>query len=216
MRWLGWCVILMLLSVAGCATPGQEKVRAYTEDAVHLYNMADYKDAKESFQAALDLKPGDSDLMYSVGQCCDRLGQDGAAERTYNNCLQRNPTHAECRHALAALLVREDRWADATTLIHDWLQREPKAATPIAEDAWLWRLYGDLPKAQARVDEALAIDPHDNRALLEKAQIYETMQRPDRALHLYRLALQYKPQQPEVKQRVEALLTAGADHPKPD
>jgi Tfp pilus assembly protein PilF len=216
MRWLGCCLILMLPIAVGCATPGQEKVRDYTEDAVHLYNIGRYQDAKESFQAALDLRPGDVDLMYSVGQCSDRLGQDGVAERTYNNCLQRDPNHAECRHALAALLVREDRWADATTLVNDWVKRQPKLATPIAEDAWLWRIYGDLPKAQARVDEALAIDPHDNRALLEKAQIYETLQRPDRALHLYRMALQYNPKQPEVKQRVDALLAAGADHPKPD
>ena len=216
MRGWRYGVILILLCGAGCATPGQEKVRPYTEDGVHLYNLGDYKDAKESFQAALALKPGDVDLLYNYGQCCDRLGENAAAERAYDDCLQRSPNHAECRHALAALLVRDNRWGEATTLVHDWVQREPKLATPIAEDAWLWRVYGDLPKARARIEEALALDPHDNRALLEKAQIYELMQRPDRAMLLYEQALQYKPNQPDVTARLTSLRREGAEHPKPD
>jgi Flp pilus assembly protein TadD len=216
MRWWRWCVILMLLNAVGCATPGQEKVRDFTDDGIHLYNLRDYKDAKESFQAALAIRPADPDLLYDVGQCCDRLGEDAAAERAYNDCLQRSPNHAECRHALGALLVRENRWADATSLVHDWLKREPKLATPIAEDAWLWREYGDLPKARSRVEEALAIDPHDNRALLEKAQVYELMRRPDRAIFLYQQALQYQPNQPDVRERLTSLRRECGEHPKPD
>jgi len=216
MRWASGCVFLMLLTATGCVAPSQEKVRAFTEDGVHLYNLGDYKDAQESFQAALALKPADVDLLYDVGQCYDRLGQDGNAERAYSDCLQRAPNHAECRHALAALMVRNGRWSDATTMVHDWLQRQPTLATPIAEDAWLWRVYGDLPKARTRVEEALAIDPHDNRALLEYAQLNEKMQRPDRALYLYEQALLYKPNQPDVKERVASLRKEGAERPKPD
>jgi Tfp pilus assembly protein PilF len=211
------CAILMLLGAAGCAAPpSSEKVRAFTEDGVHLYTHGDYKDAKESFQAALALRPGDVDLMYDVAQCCDRLGQDDRAERLYRDCLTRAPDHAECRHALGTLLVRQGRWADATALIHDWLDRRPKSATAVAEDAWLWRQYGDLPKARTRLEEALAMDPHDNRALLEMAQVYETMRRPDRAVYLYQQALQYKPDQPDVVERLTSLRREGAERPRPD
>jgi Tfp pilus assembly protein PilF len=216
MRWWGWCVLLMLLNVAGCLAPSQEKVRAFSVDGVHLYKTGAYSDAKESFEAALALKPGDEHLMYNVGQCCDRLGQNARAERIYSDCLQRAPNHAECRHALGALLVREGRWQEATSLVRDWVTRDPKSATAAAEDAWLWRQYGDLPKARTRVEEALALDPHDNRALLEKAQIYETMQRPDRAVYLYEQALQYKPDQPDVLKRVSLLRSQGAERPRPD
>jgi Tfp pilus assembly protein PilF len=214
-RW-SLCAIPILLAAAGCVAPSQEKVRAFTEDGVHLYTHGDYKDAKESFQAALALRPGDVDLTYNVAQCCDRLGQDDRAEQLYQECLRRTPDHVECRHALAALLVREGRWADATNLIHDGLDRRPKSATAVAEDAWLWRQYGDLPKARARLEEALAMDPHDNRALLEMAQVYEAMRRPDRAVFLYQQALQYKPDQPDVVQRVSRLRQEGAERPRPD
>ena len=145
------CGLLILLSATGCVAPNQEKVRAFTEDGVHLYTIGDYKDAQESFQAALALKPADADLLYNVGQCCDRLGEDAAAERAYSDCLQRAPNHAECRHALAVLLVREGRWQDATRMVTDWVQREPRKATPIAEDAaWLWARVRRSAEARGR------------------------------------------------------------------
>jgi Tfp pilus assembly protein PilF len=210
------CAMLFLFGAAGCLEPNLDRVREYTQDGVFLYAHQDYGHAKECFQAALAKKAGDPDLLYNLGQCCDRLGQDDLAERYYNDCLRRAPDQAECRHALGVLLVREGRWPDATNLVRDWVQRQPKSATAVAEDAWLWRVYGDVPKAQQRVEEALAMDPHDNRALLEEAQIYETLRRPDRAVFLYELALRYKPDQPDVKERVERLRTAGASRPRPD
>jgi Flp pilus assembly protein TadD len=210
------CAMLFLFGAAGCLEPNMDRVREYTQDGVFLYAHQDYGHAKECFQAALAKKPGDPDLLYDLGQCCDRLGQDDVAERCYTDCLHRTPGHNECRHALGVLLVRENRWEDATNLVRDGVRRQPKSPTAIAEDAWLWRVYGDLPKAQHRVEEALAMDPHDNRALLEEAQIYEALQRPDRAVFLYEVALRYKPDQPDVKERVERLRTAGTSRPKPD
>jgi 2-aminoadipate transaminase len=55
-----------------------------------------------------------------------------------------------------------------------------------------------------------------NRGLLEKAQLYETMKRPDRAVYLYEQALQYRPDQPDVVRRVSVLRAQGANRPKPD
>ena len=60
------------------------------------------------------------------------------------------------------------------------------------------------------------MDPHDNRALLEMAQVYETMRRPDRAVYLYQQALQYKPDQPDVVERLTSLRREGAERPRPD
>jgi Flp pilus assembly protein TadD len=208
--------ILLVWSASGCVNPAAEKVHDFTEDGIHLYNTGDYFNARESFQAALALKPGDPDLLYNVAQCYDRSGKDGQAERFYTDCLKRAPKHAECRHALTALMVRQGRWGEATTMVHDWLKNEPQSATAYAEDAWLWRQYGDLPKARARVEEALVLDPQDNRALLEKAQIYELLNRPDRAVFLYEQALRYHPNQPAVASRIRELRTQGAERPHPD
>ena len=171
-RWV-CCGLLMLLSATGCVRESGENARLSPKTVFTFTQLALYKDAQESFQAALALKPGDPDLLYDVGQCCDRLGQDAAAERAYSDCIQRSPNHAECRHALATLLVRHGRWSEATTMVHDWLHASRRRRRPSPKMRGYGAVTATCPKAQTRVEEALALDPHDNRAL-EDAQINET------------------------------------------
>jgi hypothetical protein len=60
------------------------------------------------------------------------------------------------------------------------------------------------------------LDPTNIRAVVELAQVWETMSRPDRALVLYERALNLQPNQPVVRQRLEALKAQGVGRPKPD
>ncbi len=206
----------VVLGLAGCVSPTDDRFRDYNEDALLLFRQGNYRDARESFQAALDLKPGDPALMYDIGECYDRLGDAVKAEHFYQECLQRSPNHEACRHALAVLLVRQKRRDEAAHMIEDWLARAPKLAGPYAEDGWLWHQAGDLPRAQARLQQALEIDPHDVRALTELALVYEEMRRPDRALVLYERVLEREPDQVELKRRVQFLLAKGAGPPRPE
>lgn len=208
--------IILTLIFTGCTASIPERVRDYNEDGVHLFQTGDYGNARESFQAALALRPEDADLLYNVGRCYDRQGDPAKAERFYTACLQHSVNHADCRHALAALLVREGRGAEATQMVQDWLAREPKRAAAHAEDGWLWFQSGDLPRAQQRLQEALEMDPHDRRALLELARVFEAMQRPERAVVLYERLLQQDPRQTEVARRVSQLQAQGAGRPRPD
>ncbi len=206
----------VVLGLAGCVNPADERFHDYNQDGLFQFRQGNYRDARESFQAALDLKPGDAALLYDIGECYDRLGDAAQAERCYQECLQRAPNHEACRHALAVLLVRQKRRDEAARMIEDWLRREPKLAGPYAEDGWFWHQAGDLPRAQARLQQALEIDPRDVRALTELALVYEAMQRPDRALVLYERALEREPEQVELKKRVQFLLTNGAHRPRPE
>src|SRR5205823_6769683 len=139
----------------------------------------DYRSARESFQAALTLTPDDPALLYNIGECYDRAGDPTNAERSYRACLQLAPNHTDCRHALDAMLVRVGRREDAAQMVQDWLAREPRLAAAYAEDGWLLQQGGDLPRAQARLQQALALDPHSVPALVELARVYEAMHRPD-------------------------------------
>jgi Tfp pilus assembly protein PilF len=204
------------LAVGACAPTAQERVHDYNEDGVYLYQHGSYGPARDCFQAALALQPADADLLYNLGQCHDRLGQPGKAERCYQECLDRAPDHGECRHALAVLLVRQGRKADAAAMLQDWLKRAPNLSGPYVEDGWLRLQDGDLINARSRFQQALEHDPRDNRALTELARLYETLQRPDRALALYERALETNPRQPEIIQRVSLLRSQGASRPLPD
>ena len=211
-----WLIAGMVLGLAGCSTVAEERFHDYNEDGVQLFQQGNYADARESFQAALALKPEDPAVLYNLGECYAHLGDTAKAERFYQDCLHRAPNHVPCRHALAVLLVRANRRPEAARMIEHWLAQEPKLAAAYAEDGWFWRQAGDLPRAQARLQQALEFDPHDVRALTELAQIYETMQRPERALVLYERALERDPKQPELTNRINGLLAKGAGRPRPD
>jgi Flp pilus assembly protein TadD len=209
-------ILGLFLCLAGCANPAQERVQAYNEDGVFLFQHGDYLAASESFRAAQALQPEDPALLYNIGQCYDRLGDSAKAERYYNECVQRSPNHAECRHALAGLLVRSGRRPEAERMVQEWLAREPKRAAAYAEEGWLWFQAGDLPRAQARLQQALELEPHDPRSLIELARVYETMRRPDRAADLYERVLARDPKQVEVANRLNLLRAQGAGPPLPD
>jgi tetratricopeptide (TPR) repeat protein len=215
MRPLELCLILLLVS-AGCADVKDERLQAYNQDGLHLFQQGNYLAASESFRAALDLKPEDPALLYNVGECYDRAGNSPKAEHYYQLCLERAPNHPECQHSLASLRLRGGRKDEVTTQVEGWLARQPKLAAAYAEDGWLWHQLGDLPKAQARLQQAISLDPHDIRALIELGRLYETMQRPERAAALYERVLALDPRQVEVTQRLNQLRSQGVSAPHPD
>jgi tetratricopeptide (TPR) repeat protein len=204
------------LAAGACTPANQERLRDYTQDGLVLYKQGDYGHARETFQAALALQPGDPNLLYNLGQCSEQLGQYARAEQHYEQCLQATPNHAECRLALASLLLRENRRPEAVKMVEQWLGREPKLGGPYAVDGWLWRQCGDLPRAQGRLQQALLFEPNNTLALTELGQLYETMGRPDRACVLYERCLQVKPDQPALRDRLASLKREGATRPRPD
>jgi tetratricopeptide (TPR) repeat protein len=215
MRRFVWVAGLAL--AAGACTPMvPERVRLYAEDGVHLYHKGSYAEARDSFQAALALMPADPNLIFNVGQCHDQLGQFDRAEALYRDCLGRSPEHAECRHALTALLQKRGKHADALANVEDWFRRAPQKAGPYAEHGWLLQQDGDRGAAQRRFQQALAIDPHNNLALIELARHYEATDHRGRALVLYERALQANPNQPAVAHQVALLRAKGATRPRPD
>ncbi len=208
--------LLLVLGMGGCVPLAQERVRDFNEDGVHLFKSGDYQQAEECFQTALELRPSDAVLLYNLGQCYDRLDDLANAERCYNECLQVASNHADCRHSLASLLMRAGRKDDATRMVRGWLASQPKLAAAYAEDGWLFHQAGDLPRAQARLHQALDLDPHDTRALVELARVYEAMQRPDRAVALYKRVLLLHPNEVEIEKRIKLLRSQGVGEPHPE
>lgn len=215
MRWAWWITTFGLVA-GGCAPANQERVADFNQDGVYLFQRGDYRAARESFEAALNLRPNDLGLLFNIGQCYDHLGNAAEAERFYLECLQRDPNMEAARHALAALLVRQGRMADAQRMIEAWITADPRLATAYAEYAWLQLQTGDLPRSRDLLMQALALNPRDIRALTELGQVFEAMHRPDRALVCYERALEVNPHQPALAARVNDLIRQGVQPPKPD
>jgi tetratricopeptide (TPR) repeat protein len=186
---------------AGCAPTAQERSNELSRDGIAYFARGSYEPARQTFQAALALEPADPDLLYNVGRCHEQLGDSAKAESYFGQCLKADPNHAECRHALVVMYIRTGRRDDAVRMVEDWLQREPRLADAYAEDGSLWRQFHDLPRACGRFQQALALDPHNNRALVEYGEVFEESKRPD---------------QPDVQARLVALKNAGVGRPHPD
>ena len=159
-----------------------ERVPQFTEDGVQLYQRGDYPHARECFEMALQLHPGDANLMYNVAECHDREGNTGKAEEMYRLCLDRSANHARCRHSLALLLYRTGEARKARQMIEDWVAAEPQSPDALVEDGWRLRQGGELHQALARYQQARHHDPNHVRALTELGLLYEQQQQPDDAL----------------------------------
>jgi Flp pilus assembly protein TadD len=209
---LAWLACLLCLP-AGCRTDQQERFEQYNAEGVQLFRRGDYAGAREHFEVALTLGPQDANVQYNLGQCHDRLAQGDRALACYQQCLALAPNHAECRHALAVLLYRSGRRADADAMIEAWLVAEPKLGAAYAEDGWRLQQAGETTLAVGRFQQALHFDPKNQRALLDLGQIYEEHERPEFALTMYSRALELDPNQPAVKDRINQLRARGIRPP---
>jgi tetratricopeptide (TPR) repeat protein len=208
-------VCLGCLVLAGCETAEQERLKQLNTDAMHRFNQGDYAGARESFEGALTLQPEDANLLYNIGQCFDRQGNTAEAERWYRQCLEKSDRQHECRHALIVLLNRTNRRDDGERMIQEWLAQDPNLPGPYAAEAWLLRQDRAYPQAQARLQQALNLDPHYVRALVELGILYEEMNLPERSLVIYERALAQNPNQPEITERLNSLRQSNVGRPKP-
>jgi Flp pilus assembly protein TadD len=194
----------------------QDHASRLNEDGVYLFQQGQYARARESFARAAELKPEDPGLAYNLGQCYDRLGDVKKAEETYHVCLDKDPNHAEGRHALARLLMLQGRRSEAEQTIQTWLVAQPKVADAYAADAWLLRQDGDINKTQVRLQQALKLDPHNVRAMIQLGLLYEYLDRADRALVLYERALEREPDRQDLREHINQLLARGVKRPMLD
>jgi Flp pilus assembly protein TadD len=210
-----WCAWLALV-VGACAQTIPEHVRDLSADGIHLFERGSYPQARDTFQAALRLQPGDPHLQYNLARCYHALGQREQAETSYRACLQVDTNHVDCHHALVMLLLETGRREAADTLVEEWLKTQPGRSGPYVEHAFLLVRDEKFLDARGRLQQALALDPRNARALGDLGQLYERMGYPDRAVLLYERSLEIQSGQPDLVQKIAVLRARGTNHPRPD
>jgi tetratricopeptide (TPR) repeat protein len=213
--WFCWTV-LWLVPIVGCVSAVDERAKLFNDDGVSMFAHGDFNGARENFELALTLTPQDPGLLYNLGQCYDRLGKWQTAEEYYLSCLQVAPKHGDARQAQTSILYRTGRSQEGNRMILEWLEQNPKLADAFVLDAWRLRQEKALPLAQGRLQQALALEPNNRRALVELGIVYEMMNMPERALSLYERSLMVDPNQPEIAARVDQMRAKGIQRPLPD
>ncbi len=214
---LPFAFFLCLPFFLGCSgVAADDRVRQINDDGVFLYQRGEYAGAREDFEFALTLKPGDPGLTYNVGQCYEHQGNAKKAEESYKLCLNKDPNHLQGQSALIKLLVNQGRTSEAKDVVQTWLVSQPKLADAFAHDGWLFQQQGDVQSAMGRLQQALELDPHNVHALVHLAMLFESLERPDRALVLYEEALQREPNRDDLRRHVDELIAKGVKRPLPD
>ena len=145
-----------------------------------LYEQGQYYPAMEKFQQAMASDPTDANAYYNMASTMHQLGTTNKdpnmlqqAETLYNQCLDRNPNHADCHRALAVLLVQTDRSDRAFTLMKNWAIRSPQNADARVELARLYEEFGDTKTAELQLQQALQMDQTNKRAWTAMAYLRE-------------------------------------------
>ncbi len=210
-------VAALLALAGGCS---QMTSQGLNSEGVRLYQTGNYQQAAEHFQRAIASDPRSATSYYNLaaslhksGKLTGRTEDLAQAERLYNQCLEYDPNHTECYRGLTVLLTETGRQDAAYRLLEGWAARSPRLADPRIELARLWEETNNLPQASSQLVEALAIDPHNARALTALGRLREASGDRAQALANYQRSLAINRFQPEVQTRVAALTAAGAGLP---
>jgi tetratricopeptide (TPR) repeat protein len=201
----------------GCS---QMTSQALNSEGVRLYQAGNYQQAADQFQRAIANNPKSATSYYNLAAAMHKSGKltgNNAdlqqAERLYNQCLEYDPNHTECYRGLAVLLAETGRTDASFRLLEGWAARSPQLPDPRIELARMLEETNNTQMASARLVEALAIDPHNSRALTALGRLREVSGDRAQALANYQRSLALNRFQPEISARVAALQASGAGLP---
>lgn len=218
----GWRFVEILLAAAPLLCTGCTQMMASGQNAngVRLHQQGYYQGAVERFQQAILTNPNHGDGYYNLAATYHQLGKQQnnesylqQAETLYNQCLDRDPNHRDCYRGLAVLLVEQNRSEDAIRLVEGWSQKAPMLADPKIELARLQEEFGDKEAALKHLQDALAVEPSNTRALTALGHVQEELGNQGQALANYQRALQLDRWNSEVQTRAVALQTALSTSP---
>jgi tetratricopeptide (TPR) repeat protein len=205
-------VALLLLALPLMGTGCGLTSKAQNAEGVRLFEQGAYPTAIQNFQSAIYNDPRNANAYYNLGATYHRLGNANSrqtdldqAEMYYHQALDQNYNHTDTHRGLAVLLVEQERSDEAFELLEGWSFRSPQLADPKIELARLYEEFGEPDTAQQRLQEALAVEPSNSRALAALGRLREQAGDLTQALADYQRSLWSDRFQPEVAARVAAL-----------
>ncbi len=134
------------------------------------------------------------------------------AESAFDQALKSDPKLSFALLGLADVRIRQQRPAEAQTLLKRALANEPRNATLHAALGRYYRVQGDLARAKASYGEAIRLDPGALLPHLGLADLYATGERdPRAAAEEYRKALAIQPDYHPARLGLGLALLAGGD-----
>ena len=151
--------------------------------------------AKESFERAVALYPGQVDARRSLAALESQSGRHQQARARLDDLLKQRPDDLAALNMLMMVELVTKNWVEAEGTLERLRTVAKDSAVAIMAEGRLRQAQGQFDKASAAYERATVLDPNDPEPLLSLVKLEVAQNHTDRA-----------------KTRLEALLTARPDH----
>ncbi len=130
----------------------------------------DFLKAREQYQRALELRPGDTNAMYNFGNTYALTGEWALARGFYEKVLSLNPEHVDALFNLGFVLREEGATAQSLAAFQRLVQLQPGAPDALFQAGELALKLGDCASARNYFEKMIQIKPHfdqDLQAMLD-------------------------------------------------
>ncbi len=152
--------LLLLLWLAGCATPPQREepakaqavdpwIAAQYEASLELLQAGKYEAAAEGFRSIIARDPGLSGPHANLGVALAGLGREEEAIQALRKAVEGNPMNVQAWNVLGLLLRKAGRFDEARRAYEAAIKADPFYANAYRNLGILYDLYLQKP-AQAR------------------------------------------------------------------
>jgi tetratricopeptide (TPR) repeat protein len=164
-------------------------------------NLALAKDALSRGRMAF---PKDENLLYYLGFLQDRMGQRDAALATMEALLQQNPMNVNALNFIGySLLEKGSNLQRAEVLLSQAYQLRPEDPFIIDSYAWLLHRQGKSREAMKLLEKAHMAKPQEAVIAEHLADVYYSLSMPNKALAIYRKAIEAVENDGEVTARLQ-------------
>jgi len=144
----------------------------YFKDGMNDFRKAEYKEAIEHFEHAIELRADYVEAFFYMGQSYEKLGKIEHAEKAYKNAISYDPRYLPAREAYGLIEFAQKEYKEG--------EKQLEAAIDLGStNPWVFYSKGriDLAEKECRnamknLREAIRLDPgfHEAREWLEKAE----------------------------------------------
>jgi tetratricopeptide (TPR) repeat protein len=171
-----------LVQRRGPVAPEVAEARRLCNEGLSAADRSDLVRAEGLLERAVKSCPGDIDARRHYADVLWKRGERMEAVAQINEALRLSPEDAALCVEGGEMYLEMGLFGDA-----DRLAREAVRVAPGSADAWRLRGQVSLARGQAEpaladFHRALAIEPADRRVLLDTAEAYRRLDRPQRAL----------------------------------
>ena len=160
--------------------------------------LGELKQARESYERALQIAPDLADVIYNLASVLEQQGEKEEAERLYVKLLARNPEWEDAWFRLGYLrLQRADHRGAAEAFQACVRKRSPWPEAQLNLGLSYWNL-GDHDSAAKAFEAVLEADPHSIDALRGLAALAVEREDLDKALDLQAKLIEAGERTPEL------------------